>query len=101
MGPSAACHRRLEWIKLARIEFSVIGLNQEFIPAPKQETPASVPQLIRALKNGTRSQKEAALLNLIIFGAEDELTDCLSFPDPVTATLATAGVWECWLNEEG
>lgn len=79
----------------------MIGLNQEFIPAPRQEAPASVCQLIRALKTGTRSQKEAALLNLIIAGAEDELTDCLAFPDPVTATLATAGIWECWLNEEG
>jgi len=57
--------------------------------------------LIRVLKTGGRAQKEVALLKLIIFGAEHELTDCLSFPDPLTATLATAGLWECWLNEEG
>lgn len=79
----------------------MIRLNEEFIPSPKQQAPASVPELIRLLKTGQRTQKEDALLGLIIFGAEHELTDCLSFPDPVTATLATAGIWECWLNEEG
>ena len=81
----------------------MIRLNEEFIPPPKQSRPErdSIPQLIRALKNGTRNQKEVALLKLILEGAEQELTDCLAFPDPVTATLAAAGIWECWLNEEG
>jgi len=80
----------------------MIRLNEEFIPAaPRREAPPSVPELIRLLKTGPRAQKEQALPNLIIIGAEHELTDCLSFPDPVTATLATAGLWECWLNEEG
>ncbi|HKQ39066.1 MAG TPA: hypothetical protein VJ063_13395 [Verrucomicrobiae bacterium] len=79
----------------------MISLNEEFIPAAKRETTTSVAELIRALKTGGRAQKEDALLQLIIIGAEHELTDCLSFPDPVTATLATAGLWECWLNEEG
>jgi tetratricopeptide (TPR) repeat protein len=79
----------------------MIRLNEEFIPPPKREAPATVPDLIRLLKTGQRTQKEDALLMLIVFGAEHELADCLSFPDPVTATLATAGIWECWLNEEG
>lgn len=80
----------------------MIRLNEEFIPPPKpRPVGASVPDLIRALKTGTRNQKEVALLQLIIIGAEHELTDCLAFPDPVTAALATAGIWECWLNEEG
>lgn len=79
----------------------MIRLNEEFIPSPKREAPPGIPELIRLLKTGLRAQKEQALLNLIIIGAEHELTDLLSFPDPVTASLATAGIWECWLNEEG
>ena len=79
----------------------MIRLNEEFIPVAKRVAPASVPELIRLLKTGRRRQKEEALLKLIIEGAEHELMDCLAFPDPDTATLATAGIWECWLNEEG
>ena len=79
----------------------MIRLNEEFIPPAKQEAPSSIKDLIRVLKNGDRTEKEVALLQLIIAGAEHELADCLAFPDPDTATLATAGLWECWLNEEG
>lgn len=79
----------------------MIRLNEEFIPSAPQEASARVPDLVRILKTGRRHQKEEALFKLIIMGAEQELTDCLSFPDPVTAALATAGIWECWLNEEG
>jgi tetratricopeptide (TPR) repeat protein len=97
----------LECIKLCKDRqktgANVIRLNEEFIPPPKQSRPDcdSVPSLVRALKNGNRREKEAALLGLILAGAEHELTDCLAAPDPDTATLATAGLWECWLNEEG
>ena len=79
----------------------MIRLNEEFIPPPQQEAPSSVKELIRLLKTGSRHDKEVALLELIIAGAEQELTDCLTFPDTDTAMLATAGLWECWLNEEG
>ena len=79
----------------------MIRLNEEFIPPAKQEAPSSVKDLISVLKNGDRDEKEIALLQLIIAGAEHELADCLAFPDPDTAALATAGLWECWLNEEG
>ena len=81
----------------------MIRLNEEFIPPPKPSRPVQdcVPDLIRVLKTGDRSSKEVALLKLIIAGAEHELTDCLAFPDAETASLATAGIWECWLNEEG
>jgi len=78
----------------------VIRLNEEFI-LPQEVVPSGIPDLIRMLETGGRPQKERALLELIIIGAEYELTDCLNSPDPVTAELATAGVWECWLNEEG
>jgi len=81
----------------------MIRLNEEFIPPPKpsRDDRGSIPELIRSLKNGERAEKEVALLQLIIIGAEHELSDCLTCPDPLTATLATAGLWECWLNEEG
>ncbi|HZO85446.1 MAG TPA: hypothetical protein VFC26_09545 [Verrucomicrobiae bacterium] len=79
----------------------MIRLNEEFIPPPKKGAPSSVPELVRALKTGDRSEKEDALLKLILAGAEHELTDCIASPDPDTAALATAGLWECWLNEEG
>lgn len=82
----------------------MIRLNDEFIPPHATqviEQSATIPELIRALETGPRAEKECALLHLIIIGAEHELTDCLSSPDPVTVQLATAGVWECWLNEEG
>lgn len=82
----------------------MIRLNEEFVPPPTQSRRShgdSVPELVRALKTGNRAQKETALLKLIVAGAEQELTDCLAFPDQDTATLATAGIWECWLNEEG
>ena len=50
---------------------------------------------------GDAAEKQRALLELIIAGAEQELTDCLASSDLFTAQLATAGLWECWLNEEG
>ena len=80
----------------------MIRLNDEFIPpAPPVETASTIPELVKLLRSGARSDKEVALFQLIVIGAEHELTDCLTAPDPVTAQLATAGVWECWLNEEG
>jgi hypothetical protein len=78
----------------------VIRLNDEFIPPPIEQA-STIPELIRMLQSGARSEKEIALFQLIIIGAEHELVDCLTAPDPVAAQLATAGVWECWLNEEG
>ncbi len=78
----------------------MIRLNDEFIP-PQVEQSSTIPELLKRFRNGVRSEKEIALFQLIVIGAEHELTDCLTSPDPVTAQLATAGVWECWLNEEG
>jgi hypothetical protein len=83
----------------------MIRLNDEFVPPTLERTvveqTAAIPELLRAFEMGSRDEKERALLELIILGAEHELTDCLASPDPLTAELATAGVWECWLNEEG
>ena len=97
----------MEWVKLCHdgktTGADVIRLNEEFIPPPKQSRPRgdSLKDLVRTLKTGAREEKEVALFKLILEGAEQELTDCLSFPDAETAALATAGLWECWLNEEG
>ncbi len=58
-------------------------------------------RLVEQLKKGPWEERKAALAKLIISGAEEELTGCLGSEDPLTNELATAGLWECWLNEEG
>ncbi len=78
----------------------MIRLNEEFIP-PQEVVPSEIPDLIRMLETGRPQEKERALFELIVIGAEHELIDCLVSPDPLTVQLATAGIWECWLNEEG
>ena len=78
----------------------MIGLNEEFVP-PQEALPSALPDLLRMFEAGDAAEKQRALLELIIAGAEQELTDCLASSDLFTAQLATAGLWECWLNEEG
>jgi tetratricopeptide (TPR) repeat protein len=80
----------------------VIRLNDEFIPPPDEdEGPSEITELVRLLQQGRPAEKQKALLKLIAAGAEEELTDCLGSADALAAQLATAGLWECWLNEEG
>lgn len=83
----------------------MIRLNDEFIPPGREPTVeitvSSVATLLRQLRQGSASKRQQALAGLIALGAEEELIDCLKSADPFTSELATAGLWECWLNEEG
>ena len=53
------------------------------------------------LKTGAVGEREEALVQLVAAGAELELAECLATGDPLAAHLASSGLWECWLNEEG
>jgi len=53
------------------------------------------------LLKGERSEQQLAAAHLIRLQAEDALTECLAAESDVVADLATGGLWECWLNEQG
>jgi len=55
----------------------------------------------KQLETGAPAERRLALARLIEAEAEGVLTELIASPDAVTAELATAGLWECWLNEEG
>lgn len=57
--------------------------------------------LVEQLQSSPWDERKLALAKLISFDAEEELTDCLTSSDPRTCQLAAAGLWECWLNEQG
>jgi len=83
----------------------VIRLNDEFI-SPSHEgeldlSSAPIPVLVRFLREGRPVEQREAISQLVVRQAEDELVACLCSPDKAVAELATAGLWECWLNEEG
>lgn len=46
-------------------------------------------------------QREEALHRLVELRAETVLAECLSSGNLIAAQLATAGLWDCWLNEQG
>ena len=80
----------------------MLRLNDEFIPPSRDENKLRVIRIeTEALKHGVPSEKESALEALIEAGAEAVFTECLRCNDPLTVKLATAGLWECWLNERG
>jgi tetratricopeptide (TPR) repeat protein len=53
------------------------------------------------LRTGTAVEREQALAQLIGLGAEEALVECLTSNDSDVVQMATNGLWECWLNEEG
>lgn len=53
------------------------------------------------LLHGLPMERELALRRMIELRAETSLVECLSSENLVAAQLATAGLWECWLNERG
>ena len=75
-------------------------LNEQFIPSP-DDAGSEVSRLAALLRDGEPHEKHAAAQRLSELGAEAALTDCLAAPSEVTAQLATAALWECWLNEGG
>jgi len=75
-------------------------INEQFVP-PQDGGDDELKRLCEALESGAPAAREAALRRLIELRAETILTDCLRANDALTVQLATAGLWECWLNEEG
>ena len=55
----------------------------------------------KQLETGAPAERRVALARLIEAEAEGVLTELIASSDPLTAELATSGLWECWLNEEG
>src|SRR5689334_8519617 len=75
-------------------------LNEQFTPSP-DDAGSEVDRLAALLRDGEPHEKQAAAQRLSELRAEQALTDCLSAPSDVTVQLATAALWECWLNEGG
>lgn len=53
------------------------------------------------LEQGSAAERRQALSRLVDLRAEPVLTECLSSNQPALVQLAIAGLWECWLNDEG
>ncbi len=68
---------------------------------PMPGTAAELARLKRALLGGSPTDRQDALHRLIELRAETVLADCLASGNLFAAHLATAGLWECWLNEQG
>ena len=80
----------------------MIRFNDEFILSPDGDAPArELAKLLALLKRGDSAEQRRALARLIAADAQDELTECLRCADDTVVQLATAGLWECWLNEKG
>lgn len=80
----------------------MIRLNDEFIPPARDSSSAEeVARLAALLQHGDATERNNALTKLIELKAERELTNCLCSRNALTVQLATAGLWECWLNEQG
>jgi tetratricopeptide (TPR) repeat protein len=77
-----------------------LRLNDEFVP-PADGGEEELRRLRESLETGAPMDREIALRRLVELKAEEVLTECLRSEHPLTAQLATAGLWECWLNEEG
>src|SRR4026208_1431965 len=75
-------------------------LNDDLPPAPDDGS-EDIPRLKRLLETGTPEQQQAALDQLVSLRAEGALKECLSPQNPATIRLATGGLWECWLSEQG
>jgi tetratricopeptide (TPR) repeat protein len=75
-------------------------LNDDLPPAPDNGGD-DILRFQRLLENGTPDQQQAALDRLVSLRAEGALTDCLLSKNSATVRLATGGLWECWLNEQG
>ena len=53
------------------------------------------------LEHGSTAQRRQVILRLVALRAERPLAQCLASEQPEVVQLATAGLWECWLGEEG
>ena len=79
-----------------------LRLNDDVVPAPgDDDSKSELARLKRLLGEGLPMERQAALLRLVELGAEETLVECLASDNLLAAQLATTGLWECWLNEEG
>lgn len=76
-----------------------LRLNDEFIPPADDGN--NVEKLKVVLETGSLPEQHAALEKLVSLRAESTLVACLASQNPLTVSLATSGLWECWLNEQG
>jgi len=80
----------------------MIRLNDEFIPSSERNRPSGeIANWVALLKHGDPAEQRRAVEELIALNAQAELTGCLHCKDSNVVLLATAGLWECWLNERG
>jgi tetratricopeptide (TPR) repeat protein len=77
-----------------------LRLNDELSAAP-DDRERQIVRLKRLLEKGTPPQQRAALGQLVELRAERALADCLTSQNAAAVRLATGGLWECWLNEQG
>jgi tetratricopeptide (TPR) repeat protein len=75
-------------------------LNEQFVPASEPDD-GELRRLRQLLESGAPKDRELAVRRLVDLRAEEILTECLRSPSGLAVQLATAGLWECWLNEEG
>ncbi len=73
-------------------------LNEQFAPAPDDD---AIRRWREMLESGEPMDQQIAAQKLVDLGAEKTLLDVLHTKNPVAVQLATAGLWECWLNEQG
>ena len=79
-----------------------LRLNDDVVPTPGgDDSKSELSRLKRLLGEGLPMERQGALLRLVELGAEETLVECLASDNLLAAQLATAGLWECWLNEEG
>ncbi len=77
-----------------------LRLTDELVPAPEDGDP-EIQKLKWLLETGAPLAQQSAAAKLVYLRAEQALTDSLSSKNPVAVRLATDGLWECWLNEQG
>ena len=53
------------------------------------------------LQRGTPAEQRTAVSKLMELRAESALVECLQSANALAVGLATGGLWECWMNEEG
>ena len=75
-------------------------LNEQFVP-PEDGGEDELRRLRQALETGAPMDREIAVRRLVELRAENVLVECLRSSSGLAVQLATAGLWECWLNEEG
>jgi tetratricopeptide (TPR) repeat protein len=76
-------------------------LAQEAMDQPVDPQSVDVAYWCEQVAHGPKKDREAALQHLIQAKAEPALIDLLASQDPLTVELATRGLWDCWMGEEG